>query len=198
MFGVQVRGVRGPDGQVGVVNVRDASIWTTVVVPSECRGELHAFDCCIGSPIYCASGAMPTATKADTNLRRQNQIPFDCFAGVQFEWHVPAVAPVRFQTNRFHEPAVDYAVQPSDVGAFAASALVRFYVDALIVVDHLPSMDQISKVLMDDALQFHQIVQRLSDGEEIQLREDQCIRASIEFPGGGPKYQETVNESGRG
>ena len=180
--------VRGSDAQVGVMNVRDASFWTTVVVPSECYRDLQGFGYSVGGQ-FPVQGRYIPATKADTNLRQQNQIPFDLFKGTQFEWHVPAVAPGRFQPSPYGIiDQKDYAVQPSDVGAFAAAALIRFYVGGLIVVDHKPSLDQVSKVLMDDALQFHQIVQRLAEGKELQLREFQCIRASIEFPGGGPKF----------
>jgi hypothetical protein len=115
-----------------------ASFWTTVVVPSECAGELYGFNECIGQQM-----PVPTryihATNHDTNLRQANQIPFELFAGRQFEWHVPAVAQARFQPDRFREPAVDYEVQPSDVAAFASSALIRFMLRQQIVVSQRPS-----------------------------------------------------------
>jgi hypothetical protein len=42
---------------------------------------------------------------------------------------------------------------------------------------------------MDDALMYHQIIQSLPEGQEMQIHESDCIRAHIEFVGGrGPKF----------
>ena len=189
MFGTQVHGVRGPDGAVGLVRiVDDASFWTTVVVPSECRDEMHGFQCCIGSEVP-GAGPCTWATKADTNLRMRGEIPFDAFEGVQFEWHVPAVAAARFQPTRTGKPAEDYAVRPSDVAAFASTALIRFLVSGRIVVEQLPSLDMISRVVRDDAEMYHQIARRMPEGGEMRVRDSDVVLASVLFPSGcGPKF----------